>query len=268
MTGRAAFESTWADVRYGSLTYRIHSTRSQTSTGESPPLIFIPGLGCSGRSMLPTARLLTHMGQVFIIDLPGHGESADATDILDLQTYAAVLGAWLEAAEFDRAVWIGHSFGAQVLVELALARPEAVAQLALISLTVDPRARSMAAQFARLVVDSTREPPALLRVLCRDYLQTGLLTVFRNGRLAIGDPVEQKLPAIGRDTLIVCGARDPLVPRRWAEEIVSLLPHAELAVVPGAPHAVQYAAAPAVAELIDTFIGGRDDSRPAPHARP
>jgi 2-hydroxy-6-oxonona-2,4-dienedioate hydrolase len=207
--------------------------------------------------MLPTAQLLTHSRQVFIIDLPSHGESANATDVLDLQTYAAVLAAWLDAAEFDQAVWIGHSFGAQVLVELALDRPNVVAQLALISLTVDPRARSMAAQFGRLLLDATREPPALLRVLIRDYLQTGLLTLFRNGRLAIRDPVEQKLPAIESETLVVCGGRDPLVPGRWAEEIASLLPRASLAVVPGAPHAVQYVAAASVARHIDEFLTPR-----------
>jgi pimeloyl-ACP methyl ester carboxylesterase len=213
--------------------------------------------------MLPTARLLTNRGQIFMIDLPSHGASANATDVLDLQTYAAVLAAWLDTADFDQAVWIGHSFGAQVLVDLALERPDAIAQLVLISLTVDPRSRSMAAQFGRLLVDATREPPGLLSVLCRDYLQTGLLTLFRNGRLAIGDPVERKLPAIESDTLVIYGGLDPLVPKRWAEEIVSLLPHGKLAVVPGAPHAVQYVAPSAVAKHIDEFITRPDRSRPA-----
>jgi 2-hydroxy-6-oxonona-2,4-dienedioate hydrolase len=251
MGDHSAFQSIWTNVTYDAYSYRIHTAQSQERAGTLPTVVFIPGLGASGRSMVPAAALLRDDRQVLIVDLPSHGESDNATRALDLPGYAAVLAAWLDTVGIEQAVWVGHSFGAQVLVELVLERPDVVTRLALISLTVDPRSRTMSAQFLRLLVDATREPPALLRLLTRDYLQTGLRTLFRNGRLAIADPVELKLPAIEKQALIICGARDPLVPKEWAEEIAALLPHARLVIVPDAPHAVQYVAASAVAKQIE-----------------
>jgi 2-hydroxy-6-oxonona-2,4-dienedioate hydrolase len=248
------FESIWTDVSHDSLTFRIHALRSHEQPGHSPPLLFIPGLGVSARAMLPTARLLTGERQVFAIDLPSHGGSDNASRALDLEAYADILAAWLEAAGFQQAVWIGHSFGAQVLVELATRRPELVERLVLISLTVDANARQFLDQSARLLLDATRERPSLLLLLARDYLETGLVTLFRNGRLALRDRVEQKLPAVQAPTLVVRGGKDPLVPDSWAREVVRLLPKGRLAVVPGAPHAVQYAAPADVAEEIRTFV--------------
>lgn len=254
MIERPDFESTWTEARCDSLSLLIHSLCSREEPGGGWPVIFVPGLGVSAPSMLPTARLLTGERQVFAVDLPGHGKSERPSSPLDLEAYAEVLAAWLKALDFERAVWVGHSFGAQVLVELAIERPDIVGRLVLVSLTVDPEARTMASQLARLLLDATREPPALLRLLARDYLRTGFRTMLRNGRLAICDQVEKKLSSIQAPTLLVCGARDPLVPERWAEQMARLVPLAKLVVIQGAPHAVQYASPVDVARNVQEFL--------------
>ena len=46
---------------------------------------------------------------VFIVDLPAHGESEKPSSPLSLAEYAAVTAAWLDGLELERAVLIGHS---------------------------------------------------------------------------------------------------------------------------------------------------------------
>ena len=43
-------------------------------------------------------------------------------------------------------------------------------------------------------------------------------------------------------TLVVRGGNDPLVPQRWAEELVRRLPRGELRVLPGLGHTINYTA--------------------------
>lgn len=53
---------------------------------------------------------------------------------------------------------------------------------------------------------------------------------------------------------MVRGSSDAIVPQRWAEEAVALLPHARLAVIPGGPHVVNYTTAEALARLVREFL--------------
>jgi pimeloyl-ACP methyl ester carboxylesterase len=254
MSPRARFESVRTLVQWGNVAVRIHSLYSRAASAESLPVVFVPGLGASSRTMLPTARLVMPARAVFTVDLPSHGESENPSHRPSLRDYAGVLGAWHDALGLERAVLVGHSFGSQVLVELASERAAVVAGLVLISPTVEPRARTVIAQIARLLVDAPREPLSLTGLLLWDYVRTGFRGLRDLGAAAIQDRVEDKLPSITAPTLLVRGARDPLVPEDWAKQIASLLPHARLVVIPRGTHAVQYQAADAVARALNQFL--------------
>lgn len=254
---RRSFETVWTRVRTDAEELRIHSRYSAATAGRSP-IVFIPGLGLSGRSMLPTAQLLPLEFPVFIVDLPSCGDSDRPSSSLDLAGHASVLASWLNAIEFDCAVWVGHSFGSQVAADIAVHHPQTVERLVLVSPTVDPRARSMGAQFARLLQDATREPLSLIPMLIREYAKVGAPTLLRLGRLAVRDQIERKLPAIAVPTLVVRGERDPLVPACWADEVAKLLPFGRLFVISEAAHAVHYDAPDQLARAIEDFCEARD----------
>ena len=65
----------------------------------------------------------------------------------------------------------------------------------------------------------------------------------------LADHVEEKLPALRMPNFVVRGGRDLTVTQRWAEQAIRLLPGGRLAVMPGAAHAVDYNAAPALVRL-------------------
>jgi 2-hydroxy-6-oxonona-2,4-dienedioate hydrolase len=247
-----SFEDIWTPVGDQAEQLRIHSCYS-AGTAKRSPVVFIPGLGLSGRTLLPTARSLSPEFPVFVVDPPGFGVSDRPANRLDLAGQASTLASWLTAVGFERAVWVGHSFGSQIAAELAFRHPELVERLVLVSPTVDPSARSMGAQVARLLYDAPREPPGLLALLTREYVKAGPRTLLHIGRLAVRDRIEKKLPAIQVPALVVRGEKDPLVPTRWAEEVTRLLPFGRLVVIPGAPHAVPYTAPSALARAVEEF---------------
>ena len=233
---------------------RLHSLSSSGAGREKPHVVLLPGLGASPATMLPLARLLPRDRAVHIVDLLAFREGERPPGTLTLRQFAATAAAWLGVIGCDYAAWIGHSFGSQVAVQLAFDAPSAVEKLSLISPTVDPRQRSIGRQLARLLVDSTREPPRLLSLLFRDYAGLGPRALLEIGRLAISDRVEEKLPSISAQVLVIRGSRDPLVPQRWGKTMENCLPQGQLVVIPGGTHAVQYQSASAVAEALTPFL--------------
>jgi pimeloyl-ACP methyl ester carboxylesterase len=144
--------------------------------------------------------------------------------------------------------------GCQASVDLAVAKPDRVAGLVLVGPTVDPRARSLRSQTARLVLDSLREPLRLDAVVLSDYARVGPRRTLRSARVMLAHRLEERLPLLRVPTLVVRGERDPIVPKEWAEEAAGLVPDGRLVVVPGAAHCAHFTHPEAVARAIADFL--------------
>ncbi|HYF62888.1 MAG TPA: alpha/beta fold hydrolase [Herpetosiphonaceae bacterium] len=220
----------------------------------NPPLVMVHGLGVSGRSMLPAARLLAADRPVLIPDLPGFGRSQGPWRALDIPALAAALAAWLATLGLERADWLGNSLGCQVCLALAAAWPERARRLVLVGPTIDPAARSVARQLARLLRDWPRERLSLTPIHAWDDLRAGPRRILATLRHALADPVEDRLPLVAQPALVVRGDRDPVAPQAWAERMAAALPAGRLAVLPGAPHAANYSAPRALAAAVGPFL--------------
>jgi 2-hydroxy-6-oxonona-2,4-dienedioate hydrolase len=225
--------------------------------GRGRPIVLVHGIGVSGRYLRPTARLLAVDSHVLVPDLPGFGNSERPDRPLGVRGLARALAQWLDRVGVERAAFVGNSLGCQTLVELALTEPRRVEALVLVGPTVDREARSLAQQGARLVRDMLREPPGLIAIVAFDYAVFGPLRLVATARSALADRIEEKVARVTTPTLVVRGERDVLVSQAFVEELVARLPQGELAVVPGAPHAVNYADPQALARLTRSFLSER-----------
>src|SRR3712207_3371027 len=216
---------------------RVTSTRA---TGKGPPgharvpvdptpagapvVFLVHGLGVSSRYMAPPARRLAPAYRVYAPDLPGFGRSAKPPHVLTIAELADALAGWMDAVGIDRAALLGNSLGCQIIVDFALRHPERISRAVLVGPTMDRRARTALRQFWRLVLDTPREAPSQPLIVVRCYLQAGLRRAWRTLQYGLADPIEEKLPRVRVPTLVVRGARDPIVPHGWAEEVARLLP--------------------------------------------
>lgn len=234
---------------------RFHArTASAPPPAGSPIVILVHGLGVSSRYMIPTIRALASDHLVFAVDLPGYGRTPGPRDALSIPRLADALVDWMTAMRFERPVLLGNSMGCQILADLAVRHPSRVERLVLVGPTMDPEARTGRQQFARLVLDSFREAPSQPFVVAFDYMTFGFRRFRQTFYGALQDRIEDKLPQIAAPALVVRGARDPIVPERWAREVASRLPRGRFVAVPGAAHTVNYMAPDALARLLREFL--------------
>lgn len=217
----------------------------------SPTVVLVHGVIASSRYMVPTAARLARSCRVLVPDLPGYGKSTKPHRALSVPELADVLGAWLPAAGPERAIFVGNSFGCQVVADLAARYPHLVEGAVLIGPTVDPAARTVLQQGLRLLRDVPGERPSLWPVLAGDLLAMGPVRAFRQVQWMLRDPIEEKLPLMRVPTLIVRGSRDPIAPQCWVETMQRLLPEGHLVTMAHAPHAANYSAP---AQLVDTIM--------------
>lgn len=219
-----------------------------------PAVALVHGLVISSLYMVPTARRLAPHLPVYAPDLPGFGLSGKPRHVLSVPEHAAWLGRWMDAVGLRGAVLVGNSFGCQVIGHLAAERPALVAAAVLAGPTMDRHARSAPRQIGRWLVDWTMERPSRAAAHAIDYRRAGVPRAVRTFRLALADRIERQLPRMTMPTLVVRGARDPIVPARWAREVAALLPHGRYAEIPHGPHCVNYTTPAPFAASIRTFL--------------
>jgi pimeloyl-ACP methyl ester carboxylesterase len=120
---------------------------SAQESGQGHPVVLLHGLTATRRYVVMGSRTLERSGhRVIAYDARGHGRSAAAPDgSYDYPRLVGDLLAVLDAAGIERATLAGASMGAHTAVGLALAHPERVASLCLITPAFDPaRARDPA----------------------------------------------------------------------------------------------------------------------------
>lgn len=244
-------ESRWINVGDRLVHYRASVNPSNSNL---PPIILVHGLGVSSRYMIPTARKLAPHRTIYALDLPGFGRSGKPTHALNITELSDALAQWMELLGIDRAVLLANSIGCQIVVDLALRRPELVEQLVLISPTVDSEARTVFRSFLRLLLDVPRERVSLGFIALLDYLQAGLGRTAQTFGYAIQDKIEERLPGVKQPVLVVRGEHDPVVPERWAEEVNRLLPSSQLVVIKGAAHAVNHHSPGQLAQCVLEFL--------------
>ncbi len=220
------------------------------------PIVLVCGLGVSNRYMIPAIIELAEKFNVYCPDLPGFGKSAKPTQPLNISELAGALAAFLHESKISRATIVGHSFGCQIAVEFALRYPEKLERLVLAAPSGDPFVNSAFSYFGKLVLDAFLEPVSLIPLAIRDYFRAGLIRGFRTFQFALEDRLVDKLPQIDIPTLVIRGAKDPIVSADWVMQVARLLQHGNLVTIEDAAHAVNYNSPKAFTEVICEFVKG------------
>ena len=115
-------------------------TLSVQDSGGSMPIVLLHGLTATRRYVVMGSRALERTGhRVIAYDARGHGRSSPAPErAYGYEHLAGDLLAVLDQLGLERAVLAGASMGAHTVARVALAQPERVAGLALITPSYEP----------------------------------------------------------------------------------------------------------------------------------
>ena len=190
--------------------------------------------------------------RAFAFDQRGHGDAAKPAAGYGLRDFADDIGAFMDAVGLDAAVLAGASSGGYVAQRFAIDRPGRTLGLALLGSPRSlrgPRPRfadalatledPIDASFVRELSEGMvgRElPEAVMATLCEENLKVPA-RVWRDafeGLLAAEAPLDTG--RICAPTLIVWGARDPLLARADQETMAAEIPGARLVIHPDVGH--------------------------------
>ena len=233
--------------------HRVHAFHGGLAA--APPILFLHGLGVSGRYFLPLAERLARDFAVHIPELPGHGDSSRPDHALDVPALADVLEAWLEAAGLpDRLVVVANSMGCQVAAALCVLRPVRARALVFIGPTLEPENRRLGRLLVRFVGTGFFERLSLPWRLLVDYARMGSRRFGEELRHMRADRIERRLPYVSAPTLVLRGSQDLVAPAAWASHVTGLLPDGRLITVPGWGHALHHGVPDEVAALVRAFV--------------
>jgi pimeloyl-ACP methyl ester carboxylesterase len=92
------------------------------SAGAGPAIVFLHGNSCSAKTFLPQFDALGDKYHLIAMDLPGHGDSADAENPeawYVIPGYANALRGLVEQLGVENAVFVGWSLGGHIVLEAA-----------------------------------------------------------------------------------------------------------------------------------------------------
>lgn len=118
----------WVDAQLG----RVHII--ETGIPEGVPVLLLHAAGCSAAEWYANYGALGRACRVFAMDMPGDaGKSELEKDPERIEDYTTTILQVLNALQLDRPVLIGHSIGGFFAAGFAMAYPERVAMLILLS---------------------------------------------------------------------------------------------------------------------------------------
>jgi 2-succinyl-6-hydroxy-2,4-cyclohexadiene-1-carboxylate synthase len=218
----------------------------------------------------PVGERLARRREVVRVDLPGHGGSD--TVRVGFAEAAGLLGACGGVGTY-----VGYSLGGRLCLRLALDRPELVRALVLVGASpgiADPAARAerraadeaMAGRIEREGVAAfldrwlagplfaTLPAEAAGRADRLANTAEGLAYALRRLGSGAQEPLWERLPTLRPPTLLVAGALDGKFAAIAGQMAAAIGPHARVALVQGAGHAVHLERPSELAVLVQEFL--------------
>jgi 2-hydroxy-6-oxonona-2,4-dienedioate hydrolase len=248
-------------------------TRYLTAGTTGPPLLLLHGVGDNAFDWRWVMPALASTHRVYAPDLPGSGGSARPLDDYSPAFFTRFVAAFLDALGVDHAAVIGNSLGGLVGLRLALAEPQRVTALGLVSsgglgreVTYALRSLALPGYGKLAVAWGKRRPGAAQRALGRaalvfarprgaprewieeqyrlarlpGFLEAQLATVRAQvGLKGQREVLVDRLAQLERPTIVVWGTRDRVLPYPQAKEAFSRLAEGYLELIPECGHLPQ-----------------------------
>ncbi|MCC3276006.1 alpha/beta hydrolase [Arthrobacter sp. zg-Y40] len=247
------------DARVDLRTYRRYDDAGTPAwPGSGSEVVLVHGIGASERYFGPLIWELARTATVHTLELPGFGTAPKPERQLQMEDFGRIAVQALEAAGIRGAQWVGHSMGCQVVVEMALAAPDAVSSVVLLGPTINDAERSAPLQALRLLQDCLGEPPAVNAILVTDYLfRAGPRWYLKTLPVMIRHRMEERIRGVQPPVLLVRGGKDPVVRADWLARLAAARPGTRTAEVPGQPHVMMYNRPVETAALLHSAVPSR-----------
>lgn len=214
-----------------------------TDNGDGPrTLLLMHGWGCNLTTVASIERIALEAGwRVVNIDLPGHGQSEEPSEVWGVEDYTHLIELLVETLGIESPALLGHSFGGRIGILYSSRHPETNRLILVDAAGIKPRRtftyyrkvytfkalkwlmylalgrkeaeRRLDARRAKAgSADYAAASPMMRRILSR----------------TVNEDLTSRLPLIKAPTLLIWGKQDTATPMRDAETMERLIPDAGL----------------------------------------
>jgi (E)-2-((N-methylformamido)methylene)succinate hydrolase len=242
--------------------------------GQGTPLVLVHGVGADSSSWDEVVSALGPGFRTLRLDLRGHGRSGRIEGALTLDDFVRDVTDAMDAAGMQQADIAGFSLGGLIAQGLALAHPDRVDRLAIISAVAGRTADERAKVQARLEILRNEGIEAITSAAQDRWFTAAFLerhpekVRLRMEQLKQNDPDSYKkaytvfatsdlgdrLGAIRHKTLIATGEHDVGSNTRMARFMHDQIAGSELHILPGLKHSVLAEAPTQIASLLRDFF--------------
>jgi pimeloyl-ACP methyl ester carboxylesterase len=246
-----------------------HPTWVRDSGGDGPIMLLLHG-GMIG-SETNFGEMLPHLGsdhRIVMFDRRGHGRTADADGPFSYATMAEETAALIDHLDRGPVRAVGYSDGGNLLLDLATARPELLESMVLIGANYHHEGLWPAAVEAMEQMGHGQAMTTAYAAVSPDGAEHWPVVAEKSITMYQSQPTwsADDLRVIQTPTLVVAGD-DDLTPLSHSCSLYEALPKGQLAIVPGASHAVGWEKPELLGSLITAFLANPEPSRSMPFLR-
>lgn len=216
--------------------------------GEGKDVLVLHGWGAEIRTVKPVADALSGKFKVWLVDLPGFGESDEPPENWDVYSYADFVKKLTEELEISDPILIGHSFGGRLSIILAAKKMLNPPKIILVdSAGIKPK-RGID-YYCKVYTYKIMKHVAALTGKISKSLEDKIKSKFGSSdyknasqtmRAVFVRVVNEDLTYLLKDipcpTLLFWGENDDATPLSDAKKMEKLIPDAGIVTVPGGGH--------------------------------
>jgi pimeloyl-ACP methyl ester carboxylesterase len=241
------------------------------AAGQGDPLVVIHGGGGDARTWQKNIAELAVKYAVFAPDLPGFGASQPLSGNYYIPELADFIGRFAASLGLDKFSLIGHSLGGGIALNYTLKSPNKVKKLVLVSslclgreiafwvrlLSIPAIVRSVGAVIVGVF--------KVIKWVVKHLNPVEFVTPFTKASMDVGQNIttlkqqtlvlEHRLAEINVPTLLVWGARDPIVPVRQAYAAARVIPDCQVKVFANRGHNVHREEVEQFSSVLTGFLG-------------
>jgi pimeloyl-ACP methyl ester carboxylesterase len=247
-----------------------HDIRYYTA-GEGEPLVVIHGGGGDARTWWENISELAEKYTVYAPDLPGYGGSQALDGHYYIPELSEFIGSFATNLGLEKFHLVGHSLGGGVALDYTLKSPQRIKKLVLVSslclgreiafwvrlMSIPALIQSLGAltigvlKGIKWLFEQLNPVEYIMPLSAASVTVGGSITTFRQQSLVL----DNRLAEISVPTLLVWGAKDPIVPVRHAYQAARIIPDCRVKVFENRGHNVHRDELKQFSSTLTGFLG-------------
>lgn len=227
----------------------VHLNIEVLGETEAVPLLLLHGWGHSINNIRGLGQLLAKDRQVHMIDLPGHGNSAEPDGVWGMEHFSKRVLDYIDEIGFAQVDIVGHSFGGKTGIKFGAMFPDRIRKLVLINSSGLPPRRSLKKRIRIFYINILRKTLKKIdstfsrklfeewfvpRFASPDYLNAG--TIRKTFVRTVNEDLTKELQSLECPTFLLWGELDTETPLDSGKRMQQLIRGSEMKVLDGKGH--------------------------------